>query len=575
MAHFQKRWEDITEDSWVLSVIRKGYKIPFIRKPFLSPNSCFSQADRKSSTRGRGQRTPTQRGSGENKPGISRILLSNFPGSQEKREITTYNRSVQTEFLSEHSVFQNGNGKQSQAIDSTQRLGIFTGFNRCLSPCTYSLAVSEIPPLLYQGSDIPIQGSTLWSGDKSVCLHTLDGYHSNSSAEEISLLFPYLDDWLVRNQIRADILRDQQFTIKLISSLGLIINEKKSDLIPAQNFVFIGMEFLTHKNIVRVPWDRVQDILSLVLWFKKQEQVSARLFLSLLGKLSAAAQFVVLGRLHLRPLQMALFAQWKPHVLPLEHCILINMQIKSHLEWWNSRERFAQGVLLKPPLPSHTLFTDASLSGWGAHLEPEGLLFHGVWSLDQSALHINVLEMKAILLALKQCHQHVNNTTVMIATDNSSVVAYLRKQGGTHSPSLYMEVWETLRWCDKRNINLLVRHVPGKSNILADRLSRLSKPISTEWCLDQAVCNLVLSVTGYPNIDLFATRLNNRLPVYVSPIPDDRALAIDALSMNWDRIHAYAFHPFALILAIISKIRQHQCKIVRIIIIIIVFIFRG
>ena len=48
----------------------------------------------------------------------------------------------------------------------------------------------------------------------------------------------------------ADILRDQQFTIKLISSLGLIINEKKSDLIPAQNFVFIGMEFLTPKNIV-------------------------------------------------------------------------------------------------------------------------------------------------------------------------------------------------------------------------------------------------------------------------------------------------------------------------------------
>ena len=64
------------------------------------------------------------------------------------------------------------------------------------------------------------------------------------------VLFPYLDDWFVRNQIRADILRDQQFTIKLISSLGLIINEKKSDLIPAQNFVFIGMEFLTHKNIV-------------------------------------------------------------------------------------------------------------------------------------------------------------------------------------------------------------------------------------------------------------------------------------------------------------------------------------
>ena len=165
---------------------KKRVQDSFYKETLSFPNSCFSQADRKSSTRGRGQRAPTQRGSGENKPGRSRILLSNFPGSQEKQEITTYNRSVQTEFLSEHSVFQNGNGKQSQAIDSTQGLGIFTGFNRCQSPCTYSLGVSEIPPLLYQGSDIPIQGSTLRSSHESVCLHRLDGYHSNSSAAEIS-----------------------------------------------------------------------------------------------------------------------------------------------------------------------------------------------------------------------------------------------------------------------------------------------------------------------------------------------------------------------------------------------------
>ena len=64
------------------------------------------------------------------------------------------------------------------------------------------------------------------------------------------VLFPYLDDWLVRNQVCQEILRDRQFTIELIMSLGLIINEEKSDLVPSQNFVFIGMEFLTHKSIV-------------------------------------------------------------------------------------------------------------------------------------------------------------------------------------------------------------------------------------------------------------------------------------------------------------------------------------
>ena len=63
--------------------------------------------------------------------------------------------------------------------------------------------------------------------------------------------------------------------------------------------------------------------------------------------------------------------------------------------------------------------------------------------------------------------------------------------------------------------------MPSNSNVLVDRLSRLCKPILTEWCLDQAVCNVILSVTGYPNIVLVATRLNKRLPVYVTQIPDD------------------------------------------------------
>ena len=69
-------------------------------------------------------------------------------------------------------------------------------------------------------------------------------------------------------------------------------------------------------------------------------------------------------------------------------------------------------------------------------------------------------------------------------------------------------------------------------------------------------------MTQFPNIDLFATRLNHRLPLYVSPIPDQKALSIDALSMNWNHIHAYAFPPFHLIPALINKIQVSQCKIV-------------
>ena len=366
-------------------------------------------------------------------------------------------------------------------------------------------------------------------------------------------LHPYLDDWLSRNQNRRRLLEHRQFILSLITSLGLIINYEKSDLVPAQVFTFIGMEFLTHTNIVRVPQTRQMKILETVRMVSQKSSVSARDFLSLLGQLNAAADFVMLGRLHLRPLQMSLHNQWQPQKLPLCHQIRMTTEILQHLKWWLQEDRYHQGIPLKIDPSSHTIFTDASLSGWGAHVVPEGLLFHGLWTEEQSRLHINVLEMKAIFLSLSPAAHKVKNSTVLVSTDNTTVVAYIRHQGGTHSTELSEEAWNVLNLCLAHNIHLLAKHIPGRFNTLADRMSRVDKPISTEWSLNQEIANKIFQIMDFPSIDLFATRLNHRLPIYVSPIPDQKALSIDALSMDWNRIHAYAFPPFHLIPAMIYK----------------------
>ena len=131
-----------------------------------------------------------------------------------------------------------------------------------------------------------------------------------------------------------------------------------------------------------------------------------------------------------------MFAWWKPRVLPLTHKILISHQIKHHLKWWTNRDRFIQDVPLKPVQETHTLFTDASVSGWGAHLDSKRLLFHGVWTNDQSQLHIDVLEMMAISMALERAHHVIHNFTVNV-TDNASVVSYIIKQRGTFPNLVY------------------------------------------------------------------------------------------------------------------------------------------
>ena len=149
----------------------------------------------------------------------------------------------------------------------------------------------------------------------------------------------------------------------------------------------------------------------------------------------------------------------------------------------------------------------------------------------------------------------------MISTDNATVVSYINKQGGTHSPNLCVEVWEILSWCLEHDIIIRIRHNPGKFNILADCLSNLDKPIRTEWALDQTVANSVFQMLNFPNVDLFATRFNHKLPLYVSPVQDNKTLAVDALPMDWNLLHAYAFPPSILIPAVLEKIRRHQYRI--------------
>ena len=193
-------------------------------------------------------------------------------------------------------------------------------------------------------------------------------------------VFPYLDDWLIKNLIHNRLITQTKICIQTIQSLGFLPNLKKSDLFPAQKFTFIGMEFLTQQNLVRVPADRVQNLILTIKKIMSAKHVSAQTFLSLLGKLSAAADLVLLGRLHLRPLQMCLLSVWKPHILPLDHPISINGMIRSHLQWWINPIRFETGTSIHPPDPE---FFPKSLR-MGSSFRADNTVLS--WSLDRKPI---------------------------------------------------------------------------------------------------------------------------------------------------------------------------------------------
>ena len=86
---------------------------------------------------------------------------------------------------------------------------------------------------------------------------------------------------------------------------------------------------------------------------------------------------------------------------------------------------------LHPP-HSLVLTSDASQSGWGATLPPHRV--SGTWSLEDSLVHINSLELKAVFLALKSLEGLVAGQSLLIRSDNTTVVSYINLSGRNSLP---------------------------------------------------------------------------------------------------------------------------------------------
>ena len=194
--------------------------------------------------------------------------------------------------------------------------------------------------------------------------------------------------------------------------------------------------------------------------------------------------------------------------------------------------------------------TDASLEGWGAH--EAHIATGGRWLEEELGEHINVLELKAILLGL-QSLVDTEQQKVNIKTDNTTALAYVKRMGGTKSVrcnQITKQIWE---WAEQRRVWLVITHIPGKDNVLADAKSRKFYD-HLEWSLSINIFHEICEMWGTPEIDLFASRGNRKLDKYVSWHPEPESWAIDAFTLKWDTNFYYVFPPFSLVGRVARKL---------------------
>ena len=272
--------------------------------------------------------------------------------------------------------------------------------------------------------------------------------------------------------------------------------------------MFVGYEYHLDSALVKPTKERWLKLQDLILRLKSKHVLTARCLMSLTGLLASMEKMVPEGRLHMRPFQFHLKEHWRFPQL-LDTLLPWTETISAHLEWWQNPTNVMKGADLHPKDHSIQLFTDASNKGWGTHLEQTST--KGLWSDREKRVHRNVLELKAVSLALQKFKDQCQNQTVLVAMDNLTAEAHKIKQGGTHSGEMCALLWKIIFWCHHYQITLKARHIPGCLNVMAD-LSRSNQVQSTEWSLHPQVFKQICHKSPHksPHVDLFATCLNHR-----------------------------------------------------------------
>lgn len=289
------------------------------------------------------------------------------------------------------------------------------------------------------------------------------------------------------------------------------------------------------------------------------QEPTAHNFLHFLGLMASCIELVPNARLYMRPIQLHLLHFWRPVTRDLQAMIPLTQHLVDHLQWWKNKENLLKGKNFCPKTSTKVLTTDASKHGYGGHLDNQ--ICQGIWSEEERKLHINHLELKAVHLSVQKFLPHLKGQNLLIRSDSTTVVQYLNKQGGTRSPQLCLLTWDLYQMAIKNEITLNAAHIIGSQNTLADNLSRVMiRP--TEWTLNNTVTQKIFQILGTPMVDLFASEENRKVEIFCSWIPSPLAWAVDALSVPWQNLDAYAFPPIALIPKVLQHMKKFHCQLI-------------
>lgn len=377
-------------------------------------------------------------------------------------------------------------------------------------------------------------------------------------------VFSYIDDTLLAADSQHAAQVQSRALHNLLENAGFVVHQEKSVPEPTQRILFLGFIIDSTDLCVELPESKFRqlkkDFRLLREKIRNNEPVTIRKFAQIIGFVLSILPAVPYGEVHFRSFEFAkidLLRQgngWDD-LVPLPPSLLPEIQ------WWLDRQKPLRRSF-KDRAASHKVTTDASTSGgWGAICQDQKV--GGIWAPGENN-RIDVLEIRAVLHALRTLPFSWKNSRILLRIDNQVAVSYINNGGGKvkRLNSEARKIWEFL---EPLGATMVAQYIPSRDNA-ADPISRLlsisdAHKLDAEWQLIPIIFNQLCTDLGvFPEIDWFASRENAQLSRFVSRFYQEGAWQCDAFECEWNSHIGLFFPPFCLLPRVVQRIVREGVK---------------
>ena len=284
-------------------------------------------------------------------------------------------------------------------------------------------------------------------------------------------LMHYLDDYFTVGPANSLVCAHNVHTITQVASeVGIPLAPNKLEG-PTTQLVFLGILIDTTRMETSLPDDKLHELLSELRSWSSCKKCLKRELLSLIGKLNFACRIIPAGRIFLRRLIDLSTQARLPH-----HHVTMNREARRDISWWLRFLPSWNGRAIIPDpnwtrSPDMELFTDASGSlGYG-------IFYMGHWIANPwpPLLQNRSIQWKGLYPIALACllwgHQWTGKK-LLFHCDNQAVVD-IWASGSSRDPLIMHLVRSIFFTAATNHFTVLVTHIVGTSNVIADSLSRL------------------------------------------------------------------------------------------------------